>query len=380
MASVNSLAVLALATFVDGHGYMWTPKSRTRLGFEAGTDTCPECTILEPVESWPDLDVAPVAQSGICGYNSRVGVDYNTPGASWGSDTVETYAAGDTIDVVWCVDANGDHGGMFTYRICQDQTIIDKFLDPTYIPTNDEKQAAEDCLEQGILPCGDVDGQTCDYSADCSSGEACYNNDWFTCEQFGNGGCIGVDAAPLNSCETTIAGGYIVSKKVKLPDFQSEHTLLSFKWNSFQTGQIYLSCSDIAITAGGAGNGSTPAPTITTSVPSSTSSSTSVPTSTGGTEGCGIAFNVTATAAGDSVAVTGSILKLGNWDVNAAVPLIGSDSTWSATVSVPAGTSFEYKYVKIDSAGAVTWEDDPNRALTVDASCEKTVSVQDTWQ
>src|SRR4051794_13894355 len=54
---------------------------------QSGIDTCPECTILEPVSSWPNLDVAPVGRSGPCGYNARVSVDYNAPGSSWGSNT-----------------------------------------------------------------------------------------------------------------------------------------------------------------------------------------------------------------------------------------------------------------------------------------------------
>ncbi|KAH8202040.1 hypothetical protein TruAng_003795 [Truncatella angustata] len=254
MASVKTFITLTFVTLVTAHGYLWEPKSRVRLNYEAGADSCPECTILEPVSSWPDLDSAPVSRSGVCGYNARVSVDYNVPGANWGSDVVETYAAGDTLDVVWCLDANGDHGGMFTYRICQDQSIIDKFLDPSYTPTDEDKQAGEDCFEAGILPCTDVDGQTCDYSADCQSDETCYNNEWFTCEQFGNGGCKGVDDAALNSCSTVTAGGYTVTKKVKLPaGFTADHTLLSWKWNSFQTGQIYLGCADIAITASGSG-------------------------------------------------------------------------------------------------------------------------------
>jgi hypothetical protein len=199
------------------------------------------------VQSWPDLDAAPVSRSGPCGYNSRDGIDYNKPTDNWGTDVVKTYKAGDVIDVQWCVDNNGDHGGMFTYRICQNQTLVDKFLDPSYSPTEAEKQAAEDCFEEGILDCNDVSGQTCDYGADCSEGEACWDNSWFTCEAYGNGGCIGVDNAQINSCFTTIAGGYTVTKQVKIPDYTSKHTLISWKWNSFQTGQIYLSCADIAI-------------------------------------------------------------------------------------------------------------------------------------
>ena len=184
---------------------------------------------------------------GPCGYNQRVSVDYNQPGDKWGKEPVKTYSAGETIDVQWCVDNNGDHGGMYTYRICQDQATVDKFLDPEHLPTDAEKQALEDCFQEGILSCTDVDGNTCDYSPDCNEGEECWTKDWFSCKKYGEGGCIGVDSAPIDSCYTSIAGGYTVSSKVKLPDMTSKHTLLSFKWNSFQTPQIYLNCADIAI-------------------------------------------------------------------------------------------------------------------------------------
>jgi hypothetical protein len=222
--------------------------SRTGLNAEAGPDTCPECTILEPVTAWPDLDAAAVGRTGPCGYNARVSVDYNQPGPNWGSAPVATYAPGDVIDVQWCVDNNGDHGGMFAYRICQDQAIVDKLLDPNHLPTLEEKQAAEDCFEEGVLPCTDVDGQECPYSQDCSPDQPCWRNDWFTCGKFDGGGrCQSVDSAPINSCYTSIAGGYTVSSKIKIPDYVSEHTLLSFKWNSWQTPQVYLTCADIAI-------------------------------------------------------------------------------------------------------------------------------------
>ncbi|KAF9885578.1 hypothetical protein FE257_012784 [Aspergillus nanangensis] len=246
--SVVSLALVA--TQVAGHGYLYEPSSRVRLNAEGGDDTCPECTILEPVASWPTLDTAPVGRSGPCGYNSRVSVDYNQPGSVWGSEPVKTYAPGEEVEVVWCLDHNGDHGGMFSYRVCQDQSIVDKFLDASYLPTDDEKQAAEDCFQKGLLPCTDVDGQDCNYSGDCSEGEDCWRDDWFTCNAFEAADrpkCQGVDNAELNSCYTSIAGGYTVTKKIKIPEYTSNHTLLSFKWNSFQTGQIYINCADIAI-------------------------------------------------------------------------------------------------------------------------------------
>lgn len=287
------------------------------------------------------------------------------------------------LDVVWCLDANGDHGGMFTYRICQDQSVIDKLLDPSYTPTDDDKQAAEDCFEAGILPCTDVDGQICDYSADCQSEQTCYNDSWFTCEQFGNGGCKGVDNAALNSCSTVTAGGYTVTKKVKLPsDFTADHTLLSWKWNSFQTGQIYLGCADIAITSGGSGGNPAPSPTTTAiSAPAPTTATSSAPAPTVTGAGCAVAFNEAVTVdAGVAIKVVGSIPELGSWDTGSAIALTGATPDWSVTVPIAADTSFEYKYIRVDASGSVTWEADPNRQYKVDASCDKTISVEDTWQ
>ncbi|CBF70179.1 hypothetical protein AN6103.2 [Aspergillus nidulans FGSC A4] len=253
MKAFFAISASTLLATVHGHGYLTVPASRTRLGFEAGIDTCPECSILEPVDAWPNVTEAQVGRSGPCGYNARVSVDYNQPGDNWGNEPVVTYKAGDIVEVQWCVDNNGDHGGMFTYGICQDQELVDKFLDPDYLPTEEEKQAAEDCFLQGELKCGDVDGQECEYSPDCGEGEACYRNDWFTCNAFeadSDRGCQGVDGAELNSCKTTIAGGYTVTKKIKIPDYTSEHTLLRFRWNSFQTPQIYLHCADPTIEGG----------------------------------------------------------------------------------------------------------------------------------
>ncbi|KAI0133015.1 starch binding domain-containing protein [Xylariales sp. AK1849] len=384
------VALLALAPSVLGHGYLTIPSSRTRLGFEAGTDTCPECTILEPVSSWPDLDVAAVGRSGVCGYNARVSVDYNTPGASWGTDTVATYTPGQTVDVQWCVDANGDHGGMFTYRVCQDQSIVDKFLIAGYIPTDDEKQAAEDCFEAGILPCTDVTGQVCNYSPDCTSDQSCYRNDWFTCNAFSASdrrACEGVDNAALGSCVTTIAGGYTVTKKIKIPDYASNHTLLSFKWNSYQTGQIYLSCADIAISGGGSTT-TTPTSTLSTSTTSAskTTSATSTSTACSNAANVAVTFNeVVTTTYGQTVKIVGSTSQLGNWDSSSAPAMSASQYTsanplWSYTLSLPAGTSFEYKYVIVASSGAVTWESDPNRSYTVPTSCLTTTTVSGSWR
>lgn len=90
------------------------------------------------------------------------------------------------------------------------------------------------------------------------------------------------------------------------------------------------------------------------------------------------------TAWGESVQVVGSISQLRNWDTDRAVALnaaqyTDSDSRWSGTVSIPVGTSFEYKYIKIGMDGAITWEADPNHSFTVPSSGQ-TATVSGTWQ
>ncbi|KAH9483080.1 Glucoamylase [Psilocybe cubensis] len=367
-------AAFSFATSVYGHGYMTIPHSRSRLGAESGIDTCPECAILEPVEAWPDLTAAPVGRSGPCGYNARVNVDYNTPANTWGYSPVVTYTAGSTVDVEWCVDHNGDHGGMFAYRICQDQAIVDKLKTPGYIPTAAEKQAAEDCFEAGTLKCTDVSGQSCEFSGDCSPGQPCWRNDWFTCAPFGNGRCQGVDNSRLGSCYTSIAGGYTVTKKIKIPNYSSKHTLLSLRWNSFQTGQIYTSCADIAITGGS--NGGSPSSTTSSSGPVITSPTCST---------VSVTFNhKVSTVYGESIKLVGSIPQLGSWNPSSAVPLSSSGYTssnplWSITATLPAGTSFQYKFIKVSSSGAVSWESDPNRSYTVPSSCDSP-AIASSWR
>ncbi|KAI1801743.1 carbohydrate-binding module family 20 protein [Daldinia bambusicola] len=386
MKAIAALAGSGLITLVHGHGYLTTPVSRTRQGSEAGTDTCPECTILEPVTAWPDLDEAKVGRSGPCGYNARVSVDYNQPSDEWGNKIVATYSPGEVVDVQWCVDHNGDHGGMFAYRICQDQAIVDKFLDPDYLPTEEEKQAAEDCFEEGLLPCTDVDGQDCGYNPDCQEGQPCYRNDWFTCNGFDNGDqtkCQGVDKAELNSCFTTIAGGYTVTKKIKIPDFVSNHTLLSFKWNSFQTAQVYLSCADIAIADGGSASTTTRRSTATSSSTAPTTSTTCTATASK----VALTFNqAVVTTYGETIKLVGSIPELGSWNVEAAPTLSAAKYTaakplWTLSLSLAPGRKFEYKFVKVSSSGAVSWESDPNRSYTVPSSCGSTaLAVEGTWR
>jgi hypothetical protein len=69
------------------------------------------------------------------------------------------------------------------------------------------------------------------------------------------------------------------------------------------------------------------------------------------------------TAWGESVWMVGAAPELGAWDLSLAVPMDPSDyPIWRAGVELDAqGT--EFKLVKADAQGNVTWQDGPNRVL-----------------
>ncbi|GLW33112.1 carbohydrate-binding module family 20 domain-containing protein [Actinoplanes regularis] len=111
-----------------------------------------------------------------------------------------------------------------------------------------------------------------------------------------------------------------------------------------------------------------------TSSPSASASATTspsasvTPTSTTGTVQA--TFNVYAsTTSGTGVYVVGSNAALGSWDTSKAVALSATGyPIWTSTIAVPSGSSFEYKYLKKDSSGNVTWESNANRAVTTGTS------------
>ncbi|WP_307795086.1 carbohydrate-binding module family 20 domain-containing protein [Actinacidiphila acididurans] len=85
------------------------------------------------------------------------------------------------------------------------------------------------------------------------------------------------------------------------------------------------------------------------------------------------------TVPGQNVYLTGSIPALANWSTDAAIKLSPTAyPTWTATLNIPANTSFEYKYILKDAAGTVTWESGSNRTFTIPASGP--VTLNDTWK
>ncbi|WP_245252169.1 alpha-amylase family glycosyl hydrolase [Paenibacillus sediminis] len=89
------------------------------------------------------------------------------------------------------------------------------------------------------------------------------------------------------------------------------------------------------------------------------------------------------TVSGQNVYVSGSIPELGNWD-----PASSSESfmnpnypEWFLPVSVPAGSTFQFKFIIKDSAGNVTWEGGSNRTFTAPSAVTGTADTPVyTWQ
>ncbi|MDK9498269.1 alpha-amylase family glycosyl hydrolase [Streptomyces katrae] len=94
--------------------------------------------------------------------------------------------------------------------------------------------------------------------------------------------------------------------------------------------------------------------------------------------GASFAVNAT-TVPGQDVYVTGDRAELGGWNTGAALKLDpAAYPVWKLDVTLPAGTSFAYKYVRKDASGNVTWESGANRSATVPANGK--VTLTDTWR
>ncbi|MGC5001453.1 carbohydrate-binding module family 20 domain-containing protein [Streptomyces sp. DT203] len=95
----------------------------------------------------------------------------------------------------------------------------------------------------------------------------------------------------------------------------------------------------------------------------------------------GASFGVNATTQlGQNIYVAGNQSALGNWNTDSALKLDPATyPVWKLDVSMPAGTSFEYKYVRKDASGAVTWESGANRSATVPSS-GKVSLTSDVWR
>lgn len=90
------------------------------------------------------------------------------------------------------------------------------------------------------------------------------------------------------------------------------------------------------------------------------------------------------TVPGDTIRITGNTAQLGNWTPTQGLALSAASYTssnpiWTITVPLAAGSSIQYKFVKISSGGTVTWESDPNRSYTA-PTCQASDSLTSSWR
>ena len=156
-------------------------------------------------------------------------------------------------------------------------------------------------------------------------------------------------------------------------------------WGESDTNSVPSVC--VATSATG------PYSTATAALSTSTGTQTATTTGTATTSsGCPTATTVAVTfdeiattTYGENVFLTGSIPQLGDWDTDDAVPLSAADYTsdnnlWFVTVTLSAGTSFEYKFFREETDGSIEWESDPNRSYTVPTGCSTAATVDTTWR
>ncbi len=92
-----------------------------------------------------------------------------------------------------------------------------------------------------------------------------------------------------------------------------------------------------------------------------------------------IIFHVQAnTAMGENIYIVGNIPELGSWDPDNCTEAMLNPNypEWFLPVSVPAGTQIEFKFIKKDATGAVTWESGENRVITSSSSSAGSIDTE----
>lgn len=195
------------------------------------------------------------------------------------------------------------------------------------------------------------------------------------------------DGSPMSARDLTWSYAALLTTNMR------RNSVVPAAWGEISASSVPATCSATSAT----GTYSTATNTNWPSTLTSGSGATTTTTTggTGGTTptGCvtptsvAVTFDLTATTVyGENIKLSGSIPELGSWNTNNAVALsadqyTSSNPLWYVTVNLPAGTSFEYKYIRVESDGTIQWESDPNNSYTVPAACgTTTTTATDTWR
>ena len=161
-----------------------------------------------------------------------------------------------------------------------------------------------------------------------------------------------------------------------LTAYASREGVVPASWGESSASSVPSVCSATSAT------GTYSSVTSTISVSATTTSACTTPTAVA------VTFYVMATTSyGENVYLTGSISELSDWSTSTASAIAMSaddyntdDPVWYATVTIPAGTSFEYKYFLVEADGDIEWESDPNNSYTVPSTCSGTATIEDEWR
>jgi alpha-amylase len=145
-------------------------------------------------------------------------------------------------------------------------------------------------------------------------------------------------------------------------------------------GQVCVTVSSgnpVVLVASTSSEGGTPTTLITSTAAAPTG--TACPTA--------VAVNFTqrvTTVPGDTIKIAGNTAQLGSWNPSNAPTLsaasyTSSNPVWTIKLNMTPGSTVQYKFVKVSSGGAVTWESDPNRSYSV-PGCQASASVSNSWQ
>ena len=149
------------------------------------------------------------------------------------------------------------------FRLCDDEGLVSAVTTPGYEPTVADHEALEQCFQRGLLRCDGLESNKCDQVAECDT----YAKDWEACADKGkylhcSGGAPG-ERGCKNTAETC-AHGTTARYKLKIPESTkaSAHTILSYRWDTYENNEVFVGCADIAITTDGEAAPDTPRPTL----------------------------------------------------------------------------------------------------------------------
>ncbi|KAJ3542252.1 hypothetical protein NM688_g5990 [Phlebia brevispora] len=90
-----------------------------------------------------------------------------------------------------------------------------------------------------------------------------------------------------------------------------------------------------------------------------------------------VSFAETAsTTFGENIFLVGSIPQLSSWNTDAAIQLSSASyPVWTYSMSLPANTYIEYKFIRVEANDSIVWESDPNRSATTPSSGSLTLTT-----